>query len=909
MTWTLAFAEVGATDVALVGGKAANLGELTRAGLPVPAGFCVTAAAYRAFISESGTWQQIEALLRDLPDEPAAIDEIAAAIRALLMEQPMPVGVTDEIAARYGQLAAAIGSAGVARADPAVAVRSSATAEDLPDASFAGQQDTYLNIRGEAPLLDHVRRCWASLWTGRAVTYRARQGYDHADVALAVAVQAMVGAEVAGVLFTADPVTSARDSLVINASWGLGEAIVSGLVTPDTWAIDKLTGAITARKVSHKERQVVRSADGGTDEQDVPSELQDVPSLSDDQLAELVRLGRQIEDHYGRPMDVEWAYADGRCFILQARPITTLVPAPAGGAVAGDFNRTMFLEIFPDPLSPAFISVIEPLFVGMLDFTFQTLGFRPPTGVTPVGTFYSQPYFNQRYIETALAPLRPPTRRAFVAQIVNPFGRHSRGAPFELSLPFARMAWRLLRLMRSLHELLPREVERYQAAIAELERLNLDELSEGDLVARVDRLVFGAANRLLNYDFLLIALVGVTYQTLGSLLERYFGEESEEIRARLVSGVTGNVTMETNKRLWDLARVAAASEVVSAELRRGTLDDYRSRLAKSPEGRVFVTELERFLDEYGHREVRMDILYPTWVEDPAPVLGFIRGYLDVREEASPHRQQERLVREREELSTTVRTRLRRDLRGRLLVWPIFRWVLRHTQANTRQRDTMHFELTRLFPPFRRLLLELGGRLVARGVLAAEEDIFYLTLDEMRRAEGSAESLQARVEERRRELDANRRRQPPPVIRDGQEIWEEAGVAETGVAGELRGVAGSPGQVSGVVRIVRGPEEFHKLAEGEILVAPLTNPVWTPLFAIAGGLITEVGGILSHGAIVAREYGIPAVMAVSGAISTLHDGQEVLVDGSRGTVRVIETETSSATTAGPPLTAETATTGT
>jgi pyruvate,water dikinase len=899
VSWTLAFGEVGAGDVAIVGGKAANLGELTRAGLPVPAGFCVTAAAYRAFISESGTWQRIEGLLHDLPDDPAAVDEIATAIRALLMEQPMPSDVAEQIVVRYRQLAGGPGSGKEeGEADPPVAVRSSATAEDLPDASFAGQQDTYLNVRGEEQVLDHVRQCWASLWTARAVAYRVKQGYDHADVALAVAVQRMVGADVAGVLFTADPVTSALVSHVINASWGLGEAIVSGLVTPDTWTIDKSTGAVTDRRIGRKERQVVRSADGGTDEHDVPEDLRDIASLTDDQLAELARFGTQIEEHYGRPMDVEWAYADGRCFILQARPITTLAPSPtAAGPATGDFNRTMFLEIFPDPLSPAFISVVEPLFGGMLDFTFQTLGFRTPTGLPPVSAFYSQPYLNQRYIEAALAPLKPKTRRAFVGQIVNPFGRHERGAPVEVSLPFARMGWRLLRLMRSLHELLPREVARYQAAISELDGLDLDELSERQLVERVDRLVFGAANRLLNYDFLLIALVGVTYQTLGSLLERYFGDESEDIRARLVSGVTGNVTMETNKRLWELSRAALVSDVVSGQLRGAGGaggGELLARLADSAEGRSFVGELDSFLAEYGHREIRMDILYPTWVEDPAPVLSFVRGYLDVPEESSPHHQQERLVREREELAATVRSRVRGDLRGRLIVWPIFRWVLGHTQANTRQRDTMHFELTRLFPPFRRLLLELGERFAARGIVADQADIFYLTLDEMRATAESAEaavSLQPLVDKRRHELEANRRRQPPSIVRDGRELWDEGVAAGAGepVAGELRGIAGSPGVVSGVVRIVRGPDEFDKLTEGEILVAPLTNPVWTPLFAIAGGLVTEVGGILSHGAIVAREYGIPAVMAVSGAISTLRDGQFVTVDGSRGTVRFVDDE--------------------
>jgi rifampicin phosphotransferase len=882
--WSLPFEEVGLADVPIVGGKAANLGEMVRAGLPVPPGFCVTAAAYRGFIAESDSHARIGLLLDGLDTaDTAAIENATSEIRRMLTEQALPADIGAEIVARYKALAIKLGGSGGPA--PLVAVRSSATAEDLPDASFAGQQDTYLNVSGDQSLLEHVKRCWASLWTTRAVTYRQKQGYDHGQVALAVVVQAMVPADVAGVLFTADPLTSDRQVMVVNASWGLGEAIVAGLVTPDTWSIRKGTLQVISRQIGQKEVQVTRAANGQTVEGPVPPALRDRASLTDHQLAELSALGAQVEAHYQAPMDIEWALTNGRFYMLQARPITTLSAQVA--YPAGDYNRTMFLEIFPDPLSPAFTSVIEPLFAGMLDFTFRSLGFRPPAEVPAVRVFHNQPYFNQRYIEAAFAPLRPSTRQVFVSRFVNPFGHHGRGAPFELSLPFLRMAWRLLKLMRSLHVLLPREVGRYRETIAELHELDLASLDDAQLLERVERLVFTASSRLLNYDFLLIALVGVTYQALGRLLGPYFGHESEDIQARLVSGVTGNVTMETNIRLWDLSMLARRSSVVRRELEHGDDGDLRERLAQTDDGRDFLRELDRFLAEYGHREVRMDILYPTWSEDPAPVLFFIRGYLDVDQSASPHRQQERLIAEREELAERVRLRLRRDVRGRLL-WPIFAWVLRHTQANTRQRDTMHFELTRLFPPFRRFLLELGRRWTERDLIERPEDVFFLTLGEMKALIEKDGSMADEVAQRQAELESNRKRMPPPIIRDGRELWSEEPAVDASDDG-LRGVAGSPGLVRGVVRVVRDPDEFGKLGRGEILVAPLTNPVWTPLFAIAGGLITEVGGILSHGAIVAREYGIPAVMAVPGATARLADGQLVEVDGSSGTVRLLASE--------------------
>jgi pyruvate,water dikinase len=279
----------------------------------------------------------------------------------------------------------------------------------------------------------------------------------------------------------------------------------------------------------------------------------------------------------------------------------------------------------------------------------------------------------------------------------------------------------------------------------------------------------------------------------------------------------------------------------------------------------------------------MDILYPTWGEDPTPVIAFIRGYLDVDEKASPHRQQARLVQEREVLMSELRRR-RRGVWGRVL-WPVFGWMLRNTQIHTRERDTMHFELTRMFPPFRRLLLELGGRWSARGLIDQPADIFFLTLEDILEIASVPRAMQDEVRQRRAAFEENRRRPAPPMIRDGVEVYADPAAPAESESGQLHGIAGSPGKATGAARVIFSPEEFVKLQTGDILVAPLTNPVWTPLFAIAGGIITEVGGILSHGAIVAREYGIPAVMAVPGATKILREGQRVTVDGNRGTVVV------------------------
>jgi phosphohistidine swiveling domain-containing protein len=392
---------------------------------------------------------------------------------------------------------------------------------------------------------------------------------------------------------------------------------------------------------------------------------------------------------------------------------------------------------------------------------------------------------------------------------------------------------------------------------------------------------------LLDYDFLLIALTGLSYQMLGALLERFGADDSEELRAKLISGVTGNVTMETNKHLWDLAQVAKASPTVTDLLRTRDAAEVVERLEQMEEGQVFLRALHMFLEEYGHREIRMDVLYPTWGEDPAPVLGFVRGYLDAGEDHSPYRQQARLVKEREELTSTVLGQVEQDLLGRTLVSPVFRWVLGHAQANTRERDTAHFELTRVFPPIRRLLLELGPRWTARGLINQPDDIFFLRLEEIEEMAQAPRPMQDVVQARRAEFEENKLRPWPDIIRGDQEIHSQ-GPSDEGLDGQLQGIASSPGMVSGVARVIRGPHEFGRLQKDDILVAPLTNPAWTPLFAIASAVITEVGGILSHGAIVAREYGIPAVMSVAGATARVRDGDRITVDGDRGLVHLKET---------------------
>jgi pyruvate,water dikinase len=883
------FREISAEDVGLVGGKGANLGEMVRAGFPVPPGFCLTAAAYREFIQVAGLEQTILSLLDGARvDNPTDVEARTTRIRELIRHQPLPSDMVQEILDSYRRLGREHSAGETARLP--VAVRSSATAEDLPTASFAGQQDTYLNVRGEAALLDKIKDCWASLWTTRAVVYRDEQAFDHHKVYLASVVQTMIQSEVSGILFTANPVTGNRAECVINASWGLGEAVVSGLVTPDTISVNKVTSEIIARQFGSKERAIYYAEDGDTLEQETTPEQQHMSALTDDQVSELVALGKRLENHYGTPQDVEWSYAHHTFYILQARPITTL--AQQGQEIAPDdeYNRTMFAEIFPYPLSPVFLSVICSLFKSVLKFTFTTWGFKPPSEINSVGAFYNQPYFNRRYIETALEPLPPKVRATLVEQIVNPFGHHEGRVSGGFSISYLRMVIGTLHFMIRFPSRLPELIAAYQAQVAEVAKLPVETTSDVEIVESIRRLVLNDASRLMEHDFLMIAVIGRAYQFLGTLLHRYFGDATDEQVAKLVSGVTGNVTMEANKHLWDLAQLAKGSEAVKNTLREVETQAIKERLQETAEGKTFLAALDDFLTLYGHRESRPDILYPTWVEDLTPVWGFIRAYLDTDETQSPHRQQDRLVHERQQLTHEVTKRISRDLMGRALIAPVFRWLLNLSQVHTRERDTLHFELTRLFPPIRRLLFELGSRWSGRGLINQRDDVYFVTLDELAELAARPRSMKADILKRRTEYRTNQSRPWPNIIRSDQEIYAPSmDASEEVAANRLRGIAGSPGRVTGVARVIRGPEDFGKLQQGEILVAPLTNPVWTPLFAVAGGIVTEVGGILSHGAIVAREYGIPAVMSITGATTRLAGGQEVTVDGNRGIV-ILETET-------------------
>ncbi len=811
-------------DLDLAGGKAANLGELIQAGFPVPPGFVVTTAAYDSFVAEHGLGETISRELHE-------VRGTGTVIRAAFEAAPISRELQESILAAYRQLEQGL-----------VAVRSSATAEDLPEAAFAGQQDTYLNVAGPEALLAAVRRCWASLWTARAIAYRGQQGVDHQAVKLAVVVQRMVPAQAAGVMFTANPVTGARDEIVIASNPGLGEAVVSGQVTPDHVILRQRRRGwhIAERRAGRREVVIGAHPHAGTEPAEGPATAGGL-ALPDGAFRELARLGTAIHRHFGHPQDVEWAWAAGKPFILQARPVTALPPPPPRAnriqrVVASNFAEMLRIRPYPldiDTWLPALGSAVEPVF-GLLGLSWS---FRQMIESEDGIAVRFQPRLPRPTWRTLLAPVR----------VAAHIWRYN---PLD---------WQADPLLQGIEAHARDQASQDPAALSWTQLLAaVREAGEVPFLAggEVRRRYFpGAAFAALRLRVLL-GLLGHSAK-LGTLL----------------SGAP-NKTSEANHALEGLAeRVRADPDLASAFAGHEPRDLWLL-LDGQPAGRAFLAELRAFLARYGHREMMISTsLQPTWRDAPETVLGIIKGFV-----AHPPRRRQGKPEWELAKDEVLQHRLLHNTRLR----SAFLNVLAKARTLFQIREDTHFFATMPLPLLRRTLLEAGRRLVAAGALDAPEDVFHLKLAEVEQAAGSrplptalASDLHAaasRRKSRRARLAGTPLVDPrlfPHSAPQGDEL--------------LRGMPGSPGLAEGPARIVRDTSDFDKLVAGEVLVAPYTNPSWTPLFRRAVAVVVDSGSLASHAAIVAREYGIPAVMGVVTGTQTLRDGQRVRVDGSQGTV--------------------------
>ena len=836
-----------ATDPALAGGKGAGLARLVAGGFPVPRGAVVTARCYTAFVA---AWPELPALVEALPTGPGGrpedLRDACAALRERLLARPLAPDI--EAALRDGLAEACA-------AGP-VGVRSSATLEDLAGAAFAGQHDTYLGIRGLDDAIDAVRRCWASLWEDRAVRYRLEKGFAPLAADMAVVVQEMVAADAAGVAFSLHPVTGETDRVLVTGAWGLGETVVAGEGEVDQWVIDRASREVLEAGVGAKSHELVL-AEEGTEARLVPPERMERPCLTEGELAALVDLVLAVERHHGFPQDVEWAVRGGEVLLLQSRPVTEFPPR---------WTRAESAERFPNPITPLTWDFTTRGFHESLAHSLELMGLPPFRGEW-FARFDGYVYGNQTAVEVFAAG-----HDAAVEDLEELAER----------VPELRERYRWV---QELPTLWARDLDRYLLALGRLEAAPLADLPVADLWAhalQVDRV--GREYFLPNIAISITQ--GLLHRLLFGLVARVVGPAEAPAA---YDGLTCHCETKTgvvNRDLHELARLAERD----GALKRALLEEDRRPLVES--GRLdahleFREAFDRFLAVHGHREVEFDAYHPTWSGQPWVVLETLRLRLlllqgevqdpGVAEQEARIRQQ---VTERAFLAR-VPEHLR-TFAGE---------ITRLARAYTALDDLEHYQTTRLTPPFRAALVEIGRRLVEHGVLDEPEDVFFLrrdTLGAYVAGDVSAETSRAEAEENRaahaRQLETEPPFRWPPG--EAREDAASAGAGAGGPAGTLRGLPGSPGVAEGPVRVLASADDFGRFRPGDVLVARTTNPAWTPLFYTAAAVVTESGGPLSHGAVTAREVGIPAVMGVRGALRALREGTAVRVDGGRGTVTVV-----------------------
>jgi phosphohistidine swiveling domain-containing protein len=840
------FDELGSSDIDQAGGKGANLGELTRAGIPVPPGFVVTTEAYRAYVGEHQLDDKITALAAAAED-PAGYDDASAQIRALFSDE-LSDALRTEIAEAYAALAEA-----------PVAVRSSATAEDLPEASFAGQQDTYLNVRGLEDLLVAVRDCWASLWTARAMAYRARQGIDPTSISLAVVVQQMVDAEAAGVMFTANPSNGHRDETVISAAWGLGESVVSGAVNTDNFVVREQDGIVLSSEIADKAVMTVY-AEQRTEERPVPADKRKRIVLSKAEAAELAAYGTRIENHYGAPQDIEWARAYGKFWMLQARPITALpeaeMPVPTDWTVPESkamYIRASIVEQLPDPLSPLFADMISGAVTRSLQSLFREFLQEDVIRERDVGLPTVNGYAYYRYSLSGMGRLMWKSAPAF--RMLFSGGTQDR--------------WRNY------------SHPRYRRIVSDWTARNISELGTDELLGGVQELVDAAAEYYTAVQT--IIPVAATSEILFTWFYNAAARSKDALPALVFVLGFDSEPIRAEKSLYDLATWTRSHQELAESLLGLPSEEFLERATTSddPAWHEWHTRFQTHLSAYGHTVYNLDFMNPVPADDPAPLLETLRFFVN-GEGVDPYERQRGLAARREEATAAVLARLD-PARARA-----FRRLVRWAQSVAPVREDALADVGLAWPQARRMLLEIGRRLQQAGVINEPNDVFWLHRTEIDESLGS---LADQVVQRKQVWRGQLRATPPQLLPKGGwgdifRKWMPA-ASEEQTGNVIKGIAGSMGTVTAPARVLGGPQDFGQMQPGDVLVASITTPAWTSLFAMASGVVTDIGGPLSHSSIVAREYGIPAVLGTAVATRRIRSGQMIKVDGDAGTVRLLD----------------------
>lgn len=866
--YVLGFQGIDKTKLMLVGGKGANLGELSRIeGIHVPDGFCISTEAFQRIIGETPSMNELLDQLSLLKVEDRdKIGELSSEIRRVIEGIAIPQDITEEITrllSRPGE-------------KNAYAVRSSATAEDLPTASFAGQQDTYLNIIGKEAILKHISKCWASLFTERAVIYRLQNGFDHRKVLLAVVVQKMVFPQAAGILFTADPVTSNRKVVSIDASFGLGEALVSGLVNADSYKVRN--GKVIEKKISTKKLAIYALKDGGTKEQEIEPERQKRQALTDEQMLQLERMGRKIEAHFGCPQDIEWCLADDTFYIVQSRPITTLYPIPE----ANDQENHVYVSVghqqmMTDPMKPLGLS----FFLLTTRALMRKAGGRLFVDVThqlasPASREMLLDVMGQHDPLMKDALITIIERGDFIQPLPDDKEEQNPGKSNQGRLPD----------FKTLNEYDPTIVsdliKRSQVSIEEVKQ-NIQTKSGPDVfdfiledIQQLKKLLSDPQS----FGVFMTAMNASSW--INENMNKWLGEKN--VADTLSQSVPNNITSEMGLALLDVADVIRPYPEVINYLQHGKDDGFLDELVTFDGGQESRDALNAYLNTYGMRCAgEIDITRPRWSEKPTTLIPMILNNIKNFE---PGESKRRFEQGREEA-----LKKEQELLDRLKQLPDGEQKARETKRMISlirnfigYREYPKYLIVNYYFVYKQALLKEAEQLVQANVLHEKEDIYYLTFEELREVVRTQKLDYQIISKRKDEYKFYEKLTPPRVITSDGEIVAGKYKRENLPAEALVGLPVSSGVIEGRARVILHMEDAD-LEEGDIVVTSFTDPSWTPLFVSIKGLVTEVGGLMTHGAVIAREYGLPAVVGVESATKLIKDGQRIRVNGTEGYVEI------------------------
>lgn len=859
------------SDPRLVGGKASGLGRLLRQGFRVPPGVCLTTRAYQETVGQLG-WNRADRWHHLYRMSELARGPILEERRRFVESLTLPAEILEQL---FGELDRLEVDASASSGESTLwAVRSSASDEDAEDFTFGGLYRTVLGVPLQS-VPAAIVRCWASLWTDFAFAYLGREGQRREPPAMAIILQPMLAPRAAGVAYSRHPVSGQPDCVVINAVFGLAEPLVGGLATPDHYVIavgsrhDHSFMTLQERDVVEK-RTARRATAAGIVDEPVPDAHWKSPALHDPEVLALASLVKEVERTEGMPVDIEWAITDRQIWLLQARPI------PATGELAGIcWSRANFKETLPELPSPLALSYMRDFMETNIIRHYREIGCRIPRGMSSIQVLRGRPYINVTLFQLVMAQLGGNPR--LITEQMGGEAPIPSGAPrlpwWRLTVALVRLEWRIWKAAWQAQGWFAR----LKTLGTELSDPALDRLAESSLLERLASL-----NRLVQAHDLTFAIVsGVSraLYVLEAVLERRVGKDWQSLLNAATQGLGTIVSAREVVWLAELGELARQESAVREFLLSEPWepDEFRQRLA----GTRFLRSLDAFLEEYGHRAIgESDVMAPRFAETPAYLLRIIRGHL----QASPGRTVAELRREQDSARRAALRRIRQAFGYRLHEWAWFTWWYRDLCCYLELREANRHHTMYYVAGIRRLLLKLGEKLVAWGVVGARDDLFFLTAEEIRSLVADpTRDWRSTVLARRAERAIYAAQSAPDSLNPALAGMEDKGDAP---ADSLKGLPISAGYVEGVVRLVSSPEDAVRVKSGDIIVASVIDPGLTPLFGVAAGVVVEMGGMLSHGAIVAREYGIPAVANVRDAMRLLRDGDRIAVDAAVGEIRKV-----------------------